>query len=81
MICAVFVRELLPLCTEMLLHERVDDELFADGVARDLPDELPGPAVLSVGVSRMLHILIIIGVHLDAFPPFSVELHIKLTSS
>ena len=77
----IMVGELPAILAEMLLHERVDDELFADGVARDLPDELPGPAVLSVGVSRMLHILIIIGVHLDAFPPFSVELHIKLTSS
>jgi hypothetical protein len=30
----------------MLLHERVDDDFLAGGVARDFPEELVGEALL-----------------------------------
>ena len=64
MLGSVLVGELEPPCTKMLFHEGVDNELFADGVARDLPGQLVCPARLGIRVARGSLVGVIVFVHL-----------------
>lgn len=60
------VGELAALVAKVLLHERVDDNLLADGVARDFPRELPCPARLRGDVAALVRtpVLVVVLVHL-----------------
>lgn len=48
MLCAVLIGHLLPV-GKVLLHERVDDQLLADGVASEFPCELVLPSGFLIG--------------------------------
>lgn len=63
-ICTIFVGQVKALLTEVLLHQRVDDNLFTNGVASDFPYKLVCPALLSRLVARSLLVVIVIFVHL-----------------
>jgi hypothetical protein len=63
----VVIGEFLALVTHLLLHERVHDELFADGVARNLPPQLVGELGGGIVVARRVRLLIgrVVLVHLS----------------
>lgn len=46
-----------------LLQERIDDELFGDGMPRNLPGELVGPFGLGLLVGS-LHIFVVVSLNL-----------------
>lgn len=64
----VVVRELLALVAEMLLHQRVDNYLLADGMSRDLPTQLVGPASarLDVVLGECTLVLVVVLIHLPS---------------
>lgn len=64
MVSSVVISEFLSLLAKVLLHERIDDQLLADGVAGDFPSQLARPALLRIGVAGALDVLVIISVHL-----------------
>lgn len=63
MVLSVLVSKLDACRTEMRLHERVDDNLFANSMARNLPNQLACPSFLRVCIRRLL-VLRVIVVHL-----------------
>ena len=62
----IFIRKTLTLLTHMVLHERVDDDLLANGMASDLPDQLARPALGLVDIARIarLFVMVLVFVHL-----------------
>lgn len=64
MVVAVTIGEGLSLGAEVLLQQRVHDDLFANRVARNLPDQLARPALLRVLVACGAEILVIVLVDL-----------------
>jgi hypothetical protein len=67
MICTVLVCKPLAMDTKVFLHQRRDDELFADGVSNDFPAKLAGPTALSIGVAGALDVLVVVGIHLQFY--------------
>ena len=65
-ILAILVGELQALGAKMFLHERIDHNLFSNGVASDLPEQLISPALLGVRLSSVLDILVVVFVHLES---------------
>ena len=43
----------------MLFHERIDDDLFANGMTGDLPDQLARPALGLVDIARIARLLVV----------------------
>lgn len=62
----IMVRELPAILAEVLLHERVDDDLLSYGVSNNLPGELACPACLGGDVSGLTcpFVFVVIEVHL-----------------
>lgn len=60
----IMVRQFASFGAEVLLHERVYDDFFANCVARNLPGQLTRPPRLGVGVSRRLFVVVVVFVHL-----------------
>lgn len=66
MFLAVVVGKLLAFLAEVLLHERVHNDLFANSMACDLPTQLVSPSILRLDITAFMgaFVLIVIFVHL-----------------
>ena len=86
MLASIVVSELSSLVAEVLLHERIYNDLFSDGMPRDLPSELSGPARLRIYVAALpsafvlVMVLVHLGVCIQSWPPELMTV-LALTSS
>lgn len=60
MLLPVLLGDLLPLGTKVFLEGRVEDQLLADGVARELPSELVGPLGLLLLGGGVLVVVVVL---------------------
>jgi hypothetical protein len=63
---SVVVRQLETFRAEVLLHERIHNNFFTNGVTSDLPPQLIRPTRLSINISGGLLVVFVIFVHLRA---------------
>jgi len=69
MLITVFVCELLALLAEMLLHQRIYDNLFPNGMSRYFPRQLTCPTSLGIHIVRNLSSLILVKVFIHLIHP------------
>lgn len=66
MLLPIMISQFEAFFAHMFLHERVHDDLFANGVTRDFPGELAGPTALGIDVvfTKGENVLVVVFIHL-----------------